>query len=168
MSDEVRVARAGAERLEALAPLYAAMHCHHRGTTWAPLVPDDAAAWAARREVYARHLAEGDGFLVVSDRDGEAVGYAFVLLNPAPDDTFSLSGAGLAEVYSLSVLPGQRGGGIGGALMDAVEAELEVRGIRDVSLAVMAENDDALRFYARRGYRSVETVLYRFGREPGR
>jgi ribosomal protein S18 acetylase RimI-like enzyme len=50
--------------------------------------------------------------------------------------------------------------------MDTVEAELEARGIHDVSLAVMTGNADALRFYERRGFRPVETVLYRFGARP--
>jgi ribosomal protein S18 acetylase RimI-like enzyme len=163
---EATIALAGSDRLDDLGPLYAAMHDYHRGVTDAPLVRDDDAAWARRRELYALHLAEGDGFLVVADHDGATVGYAFVLISAAPDDTFALSGAGLAEVYSLSVSPSERGAGLGGALMDAVEAELEARGIRDVSLAVMTRNTDALRFYERRGFRPVETVLYRFGERP--
>ena len=48
--------------------------------------------------------------------------------------------------------------------MDAVDAELERRGVRDLEVAVMAGNDRARRFYERRGLRAGEVLLFRFGR----
>ena len=48
--------------------------------------------------------------------------------------------------------------------MDAVDAELDRRGVRDLEVAVMAGNDRARRFYERRGLRVGELLLYRFGR----
>ena len=79
------------------------------------------------------------------------------------DDTWPV-GAALAELVSLAVAPEARGQGLGTALMDAVDAELERRGVRDLEVAVMAGNDRALRFYERRGLRAGEVLLFRFGR----
>jgi ribosomal protein S18 acetylase RimI-like enzyme len=59
------------------------------------------------------------------------------------------------------VAPEARGGGVGTALMDALEEHLARLGIADLSIAVMAGNDDALRFYRRRGLVPVELVLWR-------
>ena len=87
-------------------------------------------------------------------------------MKPGPDDTWPV-GQRWAELVSLAVLPDRRGGGIGSALMDAVDAELARRGIADLQVAVMAGNDAALRFYERRGLRAGELLLYRFGAEAG-
>jgi len=64
---------------------------------------------------------------------------------------------------TLSVAPNSRGGGIGTALMDAVDAELERRGVHSLEIAVMAGNDRARAFYERRGLRVGELLLFRFG-----
>lgn len=98
--------------------------------------------------------------MLVALVDGAFVGYAVAHLQDGPDDTFAV-GARYAELYSLSVAPEVRGGGIGSALMDALDARLAELGIRDLSIAVMAGNEDALRFYRRRGLVPVETVLWR-------
>ena len=81
-------------------------------------------------------------------------------LHDGPDDTFAV-GARYAELYSLSVAPEARGGGVGTALMDALDERLTELGIADLSIAVMAGNEDALRFYRRRGLVPVEVVLWR-------
>jgi ribosomal protein S18 acetylase RimI-like enzyme len=96
-------------------------------------------------------------------RESAALGYAFVVLHPGPDDTFPF-GDQHGELYTLAVTPRARGRGVGTALMDAVDAELERRGIADLEIAVMAGNDRALRFYERRGLVAGEIVLYRLGR----
>ena len=57
----------------------------------------------------------------------------------------------VADVETLSVMPSARSGGVGTALMDAVEAELNAIGVREIRLGVVAGNDDAIRFYERRG-----------------
>src|SRR5438270_445963 len=57
-----------------------------------------------------------------------------------------------------------RGRGLGGRLLDAVDAELAARWIRDLKVAVMAGNEAAQRFYERCGLRPCELVLYRLGR----
>ncbi|HEY8490899.1 MAG TPA: GNAT family N-acetyltransferase [Dehalococcoidia bacterium] len=62
-----------------------------------------------------------------------------------------------AEIVSLhAATPGQ---GTGTALMDAAEAALRRRGVRQAVLVTSNDNLAALRFYVRRGYRLVRVHL---------
>jgi GNAT superfamily N-acetyltransferase len=158
----IEIAAAGAERVDELEPLWLALHRHHREVAAQPVVADDDASWARRRAWYLEMLAGGDDAVLIAERDGRPVGYAFLHLHDGPDDTWPVDGR-WAEVVSLSFLPEERGGGIGTALLDAVDAELAARGIRDLQVAVMAGNADALRLYQRRGLEPAEVVLFRFG-----
>ena len=62
-----------------------------------------------------------------------------------------------AEIVSLHAAP--PGEGTGTALMDAAEAALRRRGVRQAVLATTNDNVHALRFYVRRGYRLVHVHL---------
>jgi ribosomal protein S18 acetylase RimI-like enzyme len=160
------VAIVGVEGVEGVRELWLALHRHHREVAAIqPLVADDEVSWDRRRATYVEQLRAGRALLLVASEDGQAVpiGYAFVLLHPGPDDTFTF-GDQYAELYTLAVAPDARNQGAGTALMDAVDAELDRRGIEDLQVAVMAGNDRALRFYERRGLVQGEVVLYRFGR----
>jgi GNAT superfamily N-acetyltransferase len=161
----VEIALAGAERVDELEPLWLALHRHHREVAAQPVVADDAASWARRRAWYLEMLAGGEDAVLVAERDGRPVGYAFLHLHHGPDDTWPVD-ARWGEVVSLSVLPEERGGGVGTALLDAVDAELAARGVRDLQVSVMAGNADALRLYQRRGLLPAELVLFRFGSAP--
>jgi len=55
-------------------------------------------------------------------------------------------------VENLYVDSGRRSEGIGSELLSAAETELYDRGADVISLGVMAENEDARRFYRRHGY----------------
>ena len=158
---------AGPAELDALEPLWIALHRHHRTVvpSAAMLVDDDAVSWSRRRDLYRAWMAAGDALVLVARRNGAAVGYAVAHLQDGPDDTFAV-GARYAELYSLSVAPEARGGGVGTALLDALDERLAELGITDLSVGVMAANEDALRFYRRRGLVPVELVLWRFG-APG-
>jgi ribosomal protein S18 acetylase RimI-like enzyme len=59
------------------------------------------------------------------------------------------------------VHPRARSYGIGSRLLDELDRRLEQRGIQDLSVAVLVDNVDALRFYQRRGLEPVELVLWR-------
>ena len=150
------------EGLDALEPLWIALHRHHRTVvpSSAMLVDDDAVSWSRRRALYRGWMESGDALVLVARRGGAPVGYAVAQLQDGPDDTFAV-GARYAELYSLSVAPEERGGGVGTALMDALDERLAALGIADLSIAVMAGNEDALRFYRRRGLVPVEVVLWR-------
>jgi ribosomal protein S18 acetylase RimI-like enzyme len=162
---EVTIARAGAEALDRLRPLWLELHHHHQavgGPALGPYVGDDE-SWAARRALYAEFLA-GGGFAVLAERDGELIAYAMVAVKTSAetelDDTWR-SGERVAEIETLSVAPSARGRGIGSALLDRVDAELEAEGIHDVLIAAFVTNLDAIRLYERRGFRPVSLYLIR-------
>ena len=162
--DDVVIRRAGADRLDAVEPLYRALHTHHVEIAQVPLVDDPDVSWARRRAWYAEKLGQG-ALLWIAEHAGRPVGYALAEVHPGPDDTWPV-GERYAELVSLSVDPGGRGQGIGGRLMDAVEGELEAAGIGDLMVGVLAGNEDAVRFYARRGLVTGELIMWRFGRRP--
>ena len=149
-------------RVDDLEPLWRALHAHHREVSALPVLADDDLSWKRRRAWYERLLAGGEGFAVVARRGDAPVGYALVDVRDGADDTWPY-GRRMAEVVTLSVAPNSRGGGIGTALMDAVDAELERRGVHSVEIAVMAGNDRARAFYERRGLEVGELLLFRFG-----
>jgi ribosomal protein S18 acetylase RimI-like enzyme len=159
------ITRAGAEAIDRLRPLWLDLHHHHQavgGPSLGPYVDDDA-SWSARRALYAQFLA-GGGFAVLAEREGELVGYAMVAVKTSEetelDDTWR-SGARVAEIETLSVAPSARGAGVGSALLDRVDAELEAAGIDDVLIAAFVTNTDAIRLYERRGFRPASLYLIR-------
>jgi ribosomal protein S18 acetylase RimI-like enzyme len=171
-SPEITIELCGADRVELVRELWLALHHHHqRVASFQPLVADDEQSWASRRELYLGRLVDESGFLAVTF-DGSSrlvVGYAAVMIETGPDDTFPL-GERYAELYSLAVAEQSRGRGIGTQLLDFVDRELDARGISALKVGVMLGNEDALRFYERRGLRAAELVLYRAdaeGRGPG-
>ncbi len=66
-------------------------------------------------------------------------------------------------VYHLAVTEAARGRGIGSALLEAVEARLWQRGVKQINIMVYEENAEAEAFYLRRGYERspVRTVRKR-------
>jgi ribosomal protein S18 acetylase RimI-like enzyme len=163
---EVEITLAGAERLDDLEPLWRALHARHRSVdghlaTVAPFRSGEE-SWQRRRAHYERVLADPDTFLLLAERGRRPVGCALVRVG---DTAATLQlGERVAELDTISVLPDERGQGLGGRLMDAVYAELRRRGIGELELAVMAGNDDAVRFYERRGL--VPYLTFMIGRVP--
>jgi len=156
------IAQISVAQLAELEPLWRSLHRHHRATAAVPVLADDNLSWRRRSDWYRSMLATGQAFVLVARDGGAAIGYAFVHIRPGDDDTWPI-GAHMAELVSLAVAPDQRSRGIGTALMDAVDAELERRGIHDLEVAVMAGNDRAVAFYQRRGLVVGELLLFRFG-----
>jgi len=157
-----------ADELDALEPLWLALHRHHR--TVLPerlLVADDARSWQGRRDVYRTWLESGTALALLAERDGRLVGYAFAHLIDGPDETFAV-GRRYAELYSLAVVPEARGGGIGTRLLDELDRQLAAESIADLTVAVMTDNLAARRFYERRGLRAVETVYWRIANDASR
>jgi len=66
------------------------------------------------------------------------------VIHDGSDDTFPL-GAGYAELYTLAVLSESRGAGIGTMLLDALDAELAGREVPHLTVAVMTDNEAAIR-----------------------
>jgi ribosomal protein S18 acetylase RimI-like enzyme len=151
-----------ADRLAQLEPLWNALQEHHSELT--PTLGDSApsrglaAAWQRRRKKYEGWLDDSATFFVVAETQAQPVGYAFVTVGPgyAGWDT----GDRLAELETLSVLPGHRGDGIGSALLDAVWVRLSELGVKDLAITTAATNVDSHRFYERHGFKSSFVVYY--------
>ena len=165
--------RGSAADLPALEPLWVAVH-HRHAESMPELAPyvDDAQTWAIRSALYGELLAKEDTVLVLASVRGELVGYGLAHVMALDDtwipDTWA-AGDRIGEIESLSVLPGHRGEGIGGALMDALESALAEARVIDLIVGVLPGNDGAVRLYEQRGYRPTWVYLSRLaGREGPR
>jgi len=67
----------------------------------------------------------------------------------------------LAHIITLDVAEAHRRCGVGTALLEKLEANLAVRGVRSILLETASDNDAAVAFWKRRGYR-IEAVLKRY------
>jgi GNAT superfamily N-acetyltransferase len=159
MSD-VEIVRVGAESVDRFEPLWLALRAHHESLEPHIEMIEPARSWELRREVEIGFLDHPDAFALIAVRDGRDIGYAVVTIHPGPDDTW-VTGDRIAEVETLSVLPEARGAGVGTRLLDRVDVELDSAGIHDLQIAVVAVNDDARRFYERRGLRPRIVLLSR-------
>ena len=65
-----------------------------------------------------------------------------------------VTGPRIGEIESLAVLPGHRGRGLGGELLDGLERSLADQGVGDLVLGLLPGNAGAARLYERRGYRA--------------
>jgi ribosomal protein S18 acetylase RimI-like enzyme len=157
---DVEIVRGGVDRIDDLRTLFLALHDHHRGVSAMPLTEPDDRAWAERVATYTGHFRDGHAVLHLALQADRLVGYAFTVLHDGTDDTFELAPR-YAELYTLAVAPDVRGGGIGTALLDAVDATLDELGIRSLTVAVMTDNEAAIRLYRRRGLVPAELILMR-------
>ncbi len=157
---EVRVSGAGAERIGELEPLWRALYEHHRGLA-ERVGPVNAyeESWRRRRAQYEEWVGGEDAALLVAERDGRLVGYAILTVNPPPA-TWDF-GKAVVEIETLSVLPDERGGGVGAALMRAAEEWARERGAETLEVGLLYTNEDALRFYEREGFRQFYLELAR-------
>jgi len=126
-----------------------------------PVRPSDE-SWILEREEMLGELA-GESFVLVARKPGRVSGYAFVCVE-GPDPVW-YTGDKHAVLATLCVDAAVRGSGIGAALMDAVDAELDRRGIEDVEIGVDTGNEVAAHLYESRGYRADFRIFYG---SPGR
>ncbi len=159
MSD-VRVSEAGAERIGELELLWRALYEHHRGLAErAGGVNPFEESWRRRRAQYEQWVGGEDAALLVADRDGTLVGYAMLTVGPPPA-TWDF-GKAVVDIETLSVLPDERGGGVGAALMRGAEEWARERGAETLEVGLLYTNEDALRFYEREGFRQFYLELAR-------
>jgi ribosomal protein S18 acetylase RimI-like enzyme len=149
----------GLDEVDELRDLWLQLHAHHEAVSPIEEFVDDETSWTARRKVYVKILGSG-GFALGAREDGELAGYAMVKFHEGPDDSWEL-GDRYAEVATLVVDKAHRGGGIGSALLDAVDARLESAGIGGLVIGAMEGNDGAIRLYERRGLTRGWVQLYR-------
>jgi GNAT superfamily N-acetyltransferase len=106
--------------------------------------PDRAATTAFVRE----RFATGDTqFFVARDRAGTVIGFAHLLFSL---ETVSLARIGILE--DIFVAESARGGGVGGALLDAAERYAREHHLTRLTLATAHQNRAAQRLYLAHGY----------------
>jgi GNAT superfamily N-acetyltransferase len=150
---EVEIIEATAERLDDVEPLWRAMHEYHAEVAGEArkVTPfrraDDS--WRRRRDDFERWLRAGDAWLLIAEREGSPVGFAFFRI--CDGDWSFETNERMGELEALSGEPQLRRWGIGSLLMKEVERRLSAAGVGFIGLAVIAGNEDASRFYERWG-----------------
>ncbi len=154
----MEIVRGDVSRLDEVGPLFKAMHEHHRagGAQVLPFRSREA-AWERRRPHYEALLESGRGHLLLAEEDGRVIGYAMV--SETAGQITLATGERMAELETLSVADGERGQGVGRALMDAAYAVMRELGVSEVILYVLEGNDGAVRFYERLGLRPYLRVM---------
>lgn len=142
------------ERLDDVRGLRDALRSHHAQLPTPPgFVPrDEESSWQDWRAGAAEGLEDGTAAILVSEADdGTFDGFAHVVeLPPAARAVLEPTGPH-GELRVLVVAESARGRGVGAALTDAASDWLRARGVVAMQILVRASNDDARRFYARRG-----------------
>jgi GNAT superfamily N-acetyltransferase len=150
------------EDLSALEPLWGDLQEHHETVT--PDLGGDtpkrerAESWQFRRSKYERWLGDLDTFFLIAELDGEPVGYAFVTIGPGHASWET--GLRMASLETLSVLAGQRGGGVGSGLLDAVWERLAELGVEEMQVTTTSTNVESHRFYEREGFEQRFVVYF--------
>jgi len=150
---DVRIVKAGADRIGELEPLWRALHAQHLLVD--PKLPgipvrSQEDAWERRRRLYQGWLSEEDAFLLIAEDGGQTVGYALAHFHEA-DESWDTGGR-FGVLESIAVLPELRREGLGSTLMAAVYAELRRLGVFVLDIGVVATNEGAKRFYERQGF----------------
>ncbi len=124
--------------------------------TLVPVRPSDE-SWVLERASMLEALA-GEAFVLVARRGDHVAGYLFCTID-GPDPVW-YTGDRHAVLDHLSVTATERGNGVGAALLDAMDAELERCGVEDVEIGVDTGNEVAARLYESRGYRADFRIFY--------
>ena len=138
--------RAGSEAdLPALLPLVQALWEHER-------IPFAAAE--VERSLRELLQSPGLGRVFIVEHDAQPVGYAILGFG------FSLEYGGRdAMLDELYLVPAHRAAGLGGRVMDLLEAECRRLGIRALHLEVDRSNAAGRALYARRGFAGQDRLL---------
>lgn len=109
-------------------------------------------------------LREPDGVVLVAERAGEVIGYAYAGLEPMSWKDLRAACGYLHDVF---VDPGARGAGAGAKLVRAALAWLESKGAPRVVLMSASRNEGAQRLFARLGFRNTMVEMTREAGEAG-
>ena len=105
-----------------------------------------------------REMAAHDGAMFLAELDGEAAGYVCCYAGHDDDMMIHAEARPHGYVADIFVAPGQRGRGVGAAMLAAAEDYLAGLGFKQVRLSVLAANADARAVYEKRGYRAYEVI----------
>ncbi|WP_374414717.1 N-acetyltransferase family protein [Novosphingobium colocasiae] len=100
-----------------------------------------------RTSLVSMLAAHPGAFTLLAFLDGRPAGFANCFTGLS-----TFAARPLVNIHDIAVAPGQRGTGIGKALMLAIEAEARVRGACKITLEVLSGNVRAKALYAALGY----------------
>jgi ribosomal-protein-alanine acetyltransferase len=103
------------------------------------------------RKDFEYHLSNPSSIFVVAEISGRVVGYIAGVIRRE-------SGHGVAQIYSMAVMPAWRKHGVGSMLLEYFEKKAAKAGCRLATLEVRKTNRSAQALYRRFGY-SIEKVL---------
>jgi GNAT superfamily N-acetyltransferase len=151
---DILIESVGAEQLELVEPLWNALREHHASIVPALGPPRSRGdSWERRREQYRQWLVEPGSFVLLAKREGAPIGYAMVHLRDG-SPTWPLSERA-GELETLSVLPTERGNGVGTLLLEAVRRELAALDVTELALHAISTNEASIRFYERHGFSTL-------------
>jgi GNAT superfamily N-acetyltransferase len=107
----------------------------------------------------AELLANPANLVLLAEVDFAPVGYAYAEHIRRPESA-SQYAYEMVYLHHISVRPAHRGGGLGRALMEAVRAAAEERGVSLLALDVWSFNEEARAFFARRGFTPCNERLW--------
>ena len=97
----------------------------------------------SRREL-RNYLRFPDAECVVGEVEGEKVGFCLTIREGAR-----------GHIITIDVLEAFRRTGVGAALLAEVEGELAINGVREIGLETATDNDTAIAFWKKHGYRTL-------------
>jgi len=122
------------------------LHAEAHGQLFKPAgAGDEIAAW------FAAALEKPDTHALIGTVDGEAIGYICGQIARYQENPFRYASA-IGLVDHLSISPAFQRRGYGDALLDALLAIFRDAGVARIELSVWAFNENARRFYERRGF----------------
>jgi ribosomal protein S18 acetylase RimI-like enzyme len=107
---------------------------------------------------FASQLSEPSTLILVAERAGRRVGYAYAKLEPR-DWNALLDACG--ALHDIFVLEAERRNGVASALLDEVVARLSALGAPRVVLTTAVQNEPAQRLFARHGFRKTMLEMTR-------
>jgi GNAT superfamily N-acetyltransferase len=110
-------------------------------------------------EMILRNVAERQGAILMARTETETVGFICAWKQQDDDPLLREEARAGGYISDLFVVDRWRGLGVGRLLLEAIEAEMAVRGCRRMRVCCKAGNGIALRTYQRAGFRPYEVTL---------
>ena len=116
-------------------------------------------------EQQANELSDQQRSVFIAEIEGQAVGYAMLLPDDAPNQ---ITGKKPIELVRLYVSKESIGSGVGAALMQACLDEAAARNFQTIWLGVWENNHRAQAFYRKWQFEEVGTHVFHLGDDPQR